>query len=527
MRFITSVILVLIVFQNYSQELPNKFDLRDVEGESYVTNVENQEGGTCWAFAAVASMESNLKMTGVWNNSGETGNPDLAEYHMDWWNGFNDYYNDDVTPPSGNGVDVHQGGNYRIASAYLTRGTGSVRNQDGQSYNNAPQQYDPGYHFFLPRHISWLNTGDEQENMIAIKRAVKNYGGVATCIAYDEDFIDWQYNHYQPSENTEQADHSVTIIGWDDTRITGAPKRGAWICKNSWGSSWGNNGYFWVSYYDKYAGKHPTMGAVLFSDVRSPEFDNIYCHDYHGWVDTLKGAKAVMNRYTADDQEYIKSVNFVTAADSVEYTLRIFKTFENGELSDMVYNYTGIVDYPGFHATDLNTVVQLNEGEDFYVFLRLSHGGYGYDRSHTPAIIPGKGARDFVPSDANPNESFYRENDQWKDFYDYEDPSGFMHTGNFCVKAYTMLNPQTGLRSSKTKEHGEVVVIGEQLQLKKKLQDQAVLKVYTLDGRKVVSKELKAGEAGTVSVKHLTTGIYIYKLRQTFGKMISGKFYIN
>ena len=46
--------------------LPEKFDLRDVDGTSYVTPVKNQgPWGACWAFAPVSALESNLLMQGV------------------------------------------------------------------------------------------------------------------------------------------------------------------------------------------------------------------------------------------------------------------------------------------------------------------------------------------------------------------------------------------------------------------------------------------------------------------------------
>ncbi len=526
MRFITSVLFVICTLPVIAQELPYEFDLRDVDGENFVTSIKDQQGGTCWTFASVASMEINLEMTNIWTLSGEEDEANLAEYHMDWWNGFNDYYNDDAPNPSGYGIPVHDGGNFRLASAYLTRGSGAVREEDGQSFESPPQMSNSGYHYFRPRHIAWLNAGEDLENINEIKHAIKDHGGVATCISYDDNFIDWQYNHYQPPENTEEPNHAVTIIGWDDRRITGAPYRGAWICKNSWGSSWGNNGYFWVSYYDKYAGKHPTMGAVVFADVRKPEFDNFYFHDYHGWVDTLYEAGAVMNHFVADNDEIIKSVNFVTAADSVGYTLKIFKSFDNNELSDLAYSQTGMADQPGFHSTDLSPVVSILKGEDFYIYLRLTHGGYGYDRSHTPETLLSEGSKEFVPSSANEGESYYLANMVWKDFYSYEDPSGYDQTGNFCIKAYSLLNPQTGFPKTEKKTGTEVYARDRTLFVKSQKNGggNRVLTIFSLEGRKMLSFNIPG--SGVSQVKpSLPEGVYIYRLSDKNQTLSSGKIF--
>jgi hypothetical protein len=89
---------------------------------------------------------------------------------------------------------------------------------------------------------------DIPNNINSIKNALLD-GPVSTTFMVYSDF-DWDcYWH----ETTDELNHAVVIVGWDDDMCGGL---GAWIVKNSWGTEWGDDGFFYMPYGSSGIGRY-------------------------------------------------------------------------------------------------------------------------------------------------------------------------------------------------------------------------------------------------------------------------------
>ncbi len=184
--------------------LPAVFDLRYLEA---ATPVKQQLGGTCWTHGTMAAIESHLILSGYWKGSSREGLPALSEYHLDWWNGFNKHCNTDLAEPEKDptGLRVHQGGDYRVAAAYFSRGDGIVAlppghdvYRDGNWYQKAPPKLDAGYQRYYVRDIEWFTMGDDLQGIDVIKKRIMTEGALGTCYAAGRTNISSDFVHYQP-----------------------------------------------------------------------------------------------------------------------------------------------------------------------------------------------------------------------------------------------------------------------------------------------------------------------------------------
>lgn len=235
----------------------------------FTTPVRSQVYNTCWAYSSTASLESlALKK--------QLESPHLSTMHMNFWG---------VTRPNGSGWQrtYNSAGYPYIALGYLTS-FGCITNSlfdEAMQVSDYDDTLGSIYPYRVADSVIFLKGSDRD----TIKTAVYHYGGVIGNFHYNGEFLNSRSASYccdTPGLTTDQLNgHAIEIVGWDDNysmyffNTNHQPSSdGAWLCKNSWGSGWGKDGYFWISYEDLYLFESrfgPSYAITGFSPVSSVE----------------------------------------------------------------------------------------------------------------------------------------------------------------------------------------------------------------------------------------------------------------
>ena len=410
------------------KEIPVKYDSRNVDGKSYVTDVEDQ-GYTslCWTFAALGAVESDLLKH---HDNLKPDDIDLSEKHLAYYNlhkatgslngtidgDYRELVNrDDEADAWLFDYDtgyIDCGGVTNFVISMLTAWKGPVaetgddefKSTYGAKYIFTDNADEPSGAYESLYHVQSVDQMPAKlSNNTLVKQMIMEHGAATIGINADSKY--WKNhssNNYSSfgGEKAETANHEVLIIGWDDeysaSNFGATPEGdGAWLCKNSWGTSSGKEGCFYLSYYDETV---DVSNAAAY-EVAAPGDDNWYDNNYQSagfltnTVSCLEDSENMMRAYSNAKNPYgmlyeatgsqdLKAIGLMSIDLYQQYEIAIYvnpDVTENGiaftdqDIPAISQKISAIS--AGYHTFELDDEVSLEKGDKFFILIRPATSG--------------------------------------------------------------------------------------------------------------------------------------------------------
>lgn len=373
-----------------STSLPSTYDSRNVTlsdgtSTSYITSVKNQQDtGTCWAFAMSAVLESYILKT-------KNLTYDLSERHMEYTLS-NNSYTDNTTYEKIFNRGIDSGGNSLMASAYYMSNLGAVSESAVPFINSsAPVSYSTINNLNTKQivdvdGISFITANNNSNKYSCsdvssdIKQMIMEHGAVSANVYMSSSYLNTSTSALYYN-GTNSTDHSITIVGWDDNYSKSNFKTGiqptsdgAWIVKNSWGEEAAtmDEGYFYVSYEDTQICSFVT--AITNADIET--VDNIYQNEKQG-LNNGAGYEYAANIFTREDTTYNEALKEVTvgayqATDVTLYLVDNVTSTSNIKTSKGTKLGSISIAYMGYETLKLDTPIEIT-GEKFAIIAHYSN----------------------------------------------------------------------------------------------------------------------------------------------------------
>ena len=417
---------------NYGNASSSYYNLVD---EGRVSGIRNQNPwGTCWAHAALASAESNMITKGYANTS-----IDYSEAHLAWFGiGPGPSSTSDPLYGDSRGADdatasyvYNAGGLWYDSVGALSRWSGaeleSVVPYSIALSGNAPAE--------STRYDSYATLTEatvyDPSDMTGIKNCLVKNGAMQISYYHDNTYYNSSTAAYYTTQNS--SNHAVTLVGWDDnyavTNFNSSYRpssKGAWIVKNSWGSNWGDNGYFYISYEDA-----SLRNFVSYEMEKKGTYNKLYQYDgslgmhasggyiYYDGYKSMSNATSA-NVFTATASDQLSKVGFYTTSAGVEYKVTVFTNVSSTPNTGKVaFTTSGTMARAGYHTVNVSGVT-LTKGQKFAVAVTLYGSTYHcYDKYNNKEGIS------YYSYTTTPESST-----SWYDAYTNRSASP-------CIKAYT------------------------------------------------------------------------------------------
>ncbi len=322
---------------------PSTWDWRNavVDGVSgdWTTPIRNQgQCGSCYAFARLGALEASMKIA----SKSPTTAVDLSEQFIvscgtEW---------------AGDGIFGCDGGYFDTTCNFIktygsipetcfpyTSGGGSVP-PCSEKCSNWPS--------LVSRIDDWHMVASDTTSL---KNAMVAHGPLTVTMTVYDDFYGYSGGVYEhPGSDPDPTNHMVVIVGYNDNEQ-------CWICKNQWGTGWGEDGYFRITYGDCNIGENAAYFDVTAVSLTVTMHRIKMIGEIEGWLEGdadwsyriqvnngHEWVEQVNDDYSDNEDDHTEDVvhSFGIYAPSVEITIKVWdRDFLSGDDLADVSGYVG------------------------------------------------------------------------------------------------------------------------------------------------------------------------------------------